>query len=84
MKEILWHGRGGQGAFTAAKILGAAYSLQGNYALAFPSFVPSAGYFLSRKKVTKERFKKRGISISPSERALRVRLTIFAKQKSVF
>ena len=40
MKEILWHGRGGQGAFTAAKILGAAYSLQGNYALAFPSFGP--------------------------------------------
>ena len=41
------------------------------------------GYFLSRKKVPKERFKGRGISISP-ERALRVRLTIFAKQKSVF
>ena len=40
MKEILWHGRGGQGAFTAAKILGAAYSLQGNYALSFPSFGP--------------------------------------------
>ena len=27
--------------------------------------MPTAGYFLSRKKVTKERFKKRGISISP-------------------
>lgn len=39
--EILWHGRGGQGAFTAAKLLGAAYCTQdGHYALAFPSFGP--------------------------------------------
>ena len=41
MVEILWHGRGGQGAFTAAKLLGAAYCTQdGHYALAFPSFGP--------------------------------------------
>lgn len=42
MTEILWHGRGGQGAFTAARLLGAAYSLRGNgsHALAFPSFGP--------------------------------------------
>ena len=42
MTEILWHGRGGQGAFTAARLLGAAYSLRGEscYALAFPSFGP--------------------------------------------
>lgn len=41
MVEILWHGRGGQGAFTAAKLLGAAYCVkEGNYALAFPSFGP--------------------------------------------
>lgn len=42
MIEILWHGRGGQGAFTAAKLLGAAYVLQedNGYALAFPSFGP--------------------------------------------
>lgn len=42
MKEILWLGRGGQGAFTAAKLLGAAFSSKGenNYALAFPSFGP--------------------------------------------
>lgn len=42
MINILWHGRGGQGAFTAAKILGAAYVLSGDdrYALAFPSFGP--------------------------------------------
>lgn len=40
MTEILWHGRGGQGAFTAARLLGAAYAIKGNYALAFPSFGP--------------------------------------------
>ena len=41
MIEVLWHGRGGQGAFTGAKLLGAAYCTEeGNYALAFPSFGP--------------------------------------------
>ena len=41
MIEVLWHGRGGQGAFTAARLLGAAASLEeGAYALAFPSFGP--------------------------------------------
>lgn len=42
MTEILWLGRGGQGAFTAAKLLGAAYSAKGDdfHALAFPSFGP--------------------------------------------
>lgn len=41
MIEILWHGRGGQGAFTAARLLGAAASLDaGSHALAFPSFGP--------------------------------------------
>lgn len=40
MKEIRWHGRGGQGAFTASKLLGAAATLEGKYALAFPSFGP--------------------------------------------
>ena len=41
MIEVLWHGRGGQGAFTAARLLGAAASLEGDtYALAFPSFGP--------------------------------------------
>ena len=39
MKEILWHGRGGQGAFTASRLLGAAFTSQSerNYAIAFPS-----------------------------------------------
>ncbi len=41
MIEVLWHGRGGQGAFTAARLLGAASSLsEGRFALAFPSFGP--------------------------------------------
>ena len=41
MKEVLWHGRGGQGAFTAARLLGAAASsAEGTFALAFPSFGP--------------------------------------------
>lgn len=41
MISVRWHGRGGQGAFTAAKVLGAAYSLYGSgYALSFPSFGP--------------------------------------------
>jgi len=40
MINILWKGRGGQGAFTAARLLGAAWVLKGGYALAFPSFGP--------------------------------------------
>ena len=41
MKEIIWHGRGGQGAFTAARLLGEAYSHRENtFVLAFPSFGP--------------------------------------------
>lgn len=40
--DILWYGRGGQGAFSAAKLLGAAYahSAASRHALAFPSFGP--------------------------------------------
>ncbi|HRR77669.1 MAG: 2-oxoacid:acceptor oxidoreductase family protein [Ruminococcus sp.] len=42
MYEIIWLGRGGQGAFTAAKLLGAAFTIKNDsrYALAFPSFGP--------------------------------------------
>lgn len=42
MKEIIWLGRGGQGAFTAAKLLGAAFALKddNSFSLAFPSFGP--------------------------------------------
>ncbi|MDR3592730.1 MAG: 2-oxoacid:acceptor oxidoreductase family protein [Negativicutes bacterium] len=41
MIEIRWHGRGGQGAFTAARLLGLAASVyEGKQAQAFPSFGP--------------------------------------------
>ena len=41
MKEIRWHGRGGNGGFTAARLLGHAAALYGGmYAQAFPSFGP--------------------------------------------
>lgn len=41
MIEIRWHGRGGQGSFTASKLLGASAALYGGKcALAFPSFGP--------------------------------------------
>ncbi len=41
MIEIRWHARGGQGGFTAARLLGLAASVfGGHYAQAFPSFGP--------------------------------------------
>jgi len=41
MKEVRWHGRGGQGSFTAARLLGLSASLfENKNALAFPSFGP--------------------------------------------
>lgn len=41
MVEVIWHARGGQGAFTAARCLGAAAALSaGKCALAFPTFGP--------------------------------------------
>ena len=41
MKEIRWHGRGGQGGFTVSRLLGiAAGMFENKHALAFPSFGP--------------------------------------------
>ena len=40
MIEVRWHGRGGQGAFTAARLLGSAAMYDQRFALAFPSFGP--------------------------------------------
>ena len=41
MIEVRWHGRGGQGGFTVARLLGLAASVYGNkFAQAFPSFGP--------------------------------------------
>ena len=41
MTNVRWYGRGGQGAFTAARLLGEIVSVYGGkYALAYPSFGP--------------------------------------------
>jgi pyruvate ferredoxin oxidoreductase gamma subunit len=40
MREIIWYGRGGQGAFTAARLLGICAVNEGLFALAFPTFGP--------------------------------------------
>lgn len=40
MKELRFHGRGGQGAVTSAEILALAGIAEGRYAQAFPSFGP--------------------------------------------
>lgn len=41
MIDIRWYGRGGQGAFTAARLLGRIMSVyKGGHALAYPSFGP--------------------------------------------
>jgi pyruvate ferredoxin oxidoreductase gamma subunit len=41
MIEVRWHGRGGQGCWTAARLLGlAAAQFEGKHALSFPSFGP--------------------------------------------
>ena len=38
MKEIRWHGRGGQGAVVAARVLATAFDKEGKAAMAFPKF----------------------------------------------
>ena len=41
MIDVRWYGRGGQGAFTAARLLGRMTTVYGDsYALAYPSFGP--------------------------------------------
>lgn len=40
MVEIRWHGRGGQGVVTAAKVLAAAALAQGKHIQAFPEYGP--------------------------------------------
>jgi 2-oxoacid:acceptor oxidoreductase gamma subunit (pyruvate/2-ketoisovalerate family) len=40
LKEIRWHGRGGQGAWTASEILAKAAILEGKYIQSFPEFGP--------------------------------------------
>ncbi len=40
MFEVRWHGRGGQGAWTAANLLGTAAMLDGKHVQSFPAFGP--------------------------------------------
>jgi 2-oxoacid:acceptor oxidoreductase gamma subunit (pyruvate/2-ketoisovalerate family) len=40
LREIRWHGRGGQGVVTAARLLAAAALLEGKHVQAFPEFGP--------------------------------------------
>jgi 2-oxoacid:acceptor oxidoreductase gamma subunit (pyruvate/2-ketoisovalerate family) len=40
IKEIRWHGRGGQGAWTASELLAKAAILEGKYVQSFPEFGP--------------------------------------------
>lgn len=40
MQEIIWYGRGGQGAVTSAEVIALAAMKEGKYAQAFPSFGP--------------------------------------------
>ena len=40
MIEVRWHGRGGQGSFTVARLLGAGAVAEGRFAQAFPAFGP--------------------------------------------
>lgn len=40
MLEIVWHGRGGQGAWTASNILAQAALKEGKYVQSFPTFGP--------------------------------------------
>ncbi len=40
MIEVRWHGRGGQGAWTAANLLAMAATMDGKYVQSFPAFGP--------------------------------------------
>lgn len=40
LREIRWHGRGGQGAWTASELLARAAILEGRYIQSFPEFGP--------------------------------------------
>lgn len=40
LQEIRWHGRGGQGAWTASELLAKAAILEGKYIQSFPEFGP--------------------------------------------
>jgi len=62
MIEVRWHGRGGQGSFTASRLLGEAAALyEGSHAMAFPSFGPErrGAPVLAFTKISKEKIRDR-------------------------
>lgn len=63
MIEIRWHGRGGQGAFTASKILGNAAVRDGKHALSFPSFGPErrGAPIQAYTKISEQKITNRGV-----------------------
>lgn len=63
MIEIRWHGRGGQGAFTASKILGDAAVRDGKHALSFPSFGPErrGAPIQAYTKISEQKITDRGV-----------------------
>lgn len=68
MIEIRWHGRGGQGSFTAARILGSAASVHGGkHAMAFPSFGPErrGAPVLGFTKISENKITDRSEVLSP-------------------
>jgi pyruvate ferredoxin oxidoreductase gamma subunit len=56
MIEIRWHGRGGQGAWTASNIVAMAAALEGRHAQSFPAFGPerSGAPMLSFTRISDE------------------------------
>jgi pyruvate ferredoxin oxidoreductase gamma subunit len=56
MVEIRWHGRGGQGAWTASNIVAMAASYEGKYVQSFPAFGPerSGAPMLSFTRISDE------------------------------
>ncbi|MEM4888630.1 MAG: 2-oxoacid:acceptor oxidoreductase family protein [Thermosphaera sp.] len=56
MIEMRWHGRGGQGAWTASNIVAMAASYEGKYVQSFPAFGPerSGAPMLSFTRISEE------------------------------
>lgn len=65
MVEVVWHGRGGQGCFTASRLLGTAVSIfEDKFAIAFPTFGPErrGAPVLGFTKISKEKIRDRSTS----------------------
>lgn len=80
MIEVRWHGRGGQGAFTASKILGNAALEKGRFALSFPSFGPErrGAPIQAYTKISKEKIADRSV-IKKADYIIFLDETLFSK-----